>query len=238
MTVGPLPTGVPQLDGSPQANVNCGPATGAAGLSHANRNRAAPTPTEVRQAGQMAVGPTDLADMKRAVAAYANEFAAMGLSAPSLVRLGYIPFADFVATLVRPRYYHAVPIMYRVVTQHPEYAGDKNFTGAHFVGAVRIYEATAWDQAGNVSSFHRVRFHELQRVLDWLESPHGVTDQTFWTEVVDPLADGRRPAIPKAAQLWPLALLLQAGDDFNSSNATDGKLSAGIIDRAGGIGGH
>jgi hypothetical protein len=243
MALGPLPTGVPQLDGSPQAKVNCGPATGASGLSHADLNMWVPVPSAVRAWGNMGVGPTDLTDMKRAVESIsvAGAFKALGLEAPTLVRLGYVPFAQFLTTLVRPRLFHAVPIKYEVVTEHPEYAGDKDFKGLHFVGAVRIYEAVEWAPGGVPSYFHRVRPRGLQRVIKWLPAdPDDWSDveyDRFWTVVVDPLADGRRPNIPRAPQLWPLALLLQAGDQFRDTNPRDGKLSAGVIDRAAPMGG-
>lgn len=220
MTVGPLPTPVPQLDGSPQAKVNCGPASTASLLSHADANTFVPTPTNVRAWGSMGVGPTGFADQKRAVesAQVAQAFAARGLVAPTLVRLGYIERETVIRSLIRAQFDHLFAISYRVVIEHPTFAGDKDFAGAHFVTACRIYRGT-----GN-GGWRRVRPRDVDDVV--------ADPDMYWTAVIDPLADGRRSAIPKAPQLWPLTLLLDAGDAFFDSADYDGKMPVALIRRA------
>jgi hypothetical protein len=231
--IGPLPTPVPQLDGSPQAKVNCGPASTASALSHASSNAIIPTPSEVRARGQMGTGPTDFADQKAAVDAYATDFVAHHLSEPQLIRLGYVSFAEFMPYLIRVRLDNLVAINYRPVTLQPQFAGDKNYVGNHFITALRIYEALPDGR------YHRLRPREVSRVLAWLEPAAGQAvpqylrdPNRFWTVVIDPIADGRRPKIPRAPQLWPLSLVLQAGDAFYDPGVPDNRLAVAVIPRA------
>lgn len=222
--VGPLPQPVKQLDGSPQQHVNCGPATAACGLSHEDFNHFIPSPTAIRSRGNMGPGGTDFAELKRGIEGFTTEFAGFGYQAPKLIRLGYVTFAELVQTLIQPSLFHVTAINYTPVIAQPEYAGDKSYTGNHFIGAVRIYEALSGDR------YHRLRPRELGRVTQWLGAGMP-TPARFWTFVLDPLADGRRPHIPQAPQLWPLALYLEAGDRFNDKSPFDGKLTAAVMPR-------
>lgn len=219
--VGPIATHVPQLDGSPQAKVNCGPACAAMALAHASRNQIVPTPTAVRAAGQMGVGPTNFADLKRGVAAYADEFEAIGLAAPDLIRLGYVTYSEFINSLVRAQRFHVVGVDYAVfnLPWWRQYSGDKGYTGAHFITCTRIYAQ------GAAGAFRRVRPRNAWRVVEHPER--------YWTLLLDPLADGRRPAIPQAPQLVPLPLVLGAGDAFYDAGPPwDGRLTVAAILRA------
>lgn len=228
MPPGPLPTPVPQLDGSPQAKVNCGPACSASLTSHADRNGFVPTPTQMRTWGRMPDGPTSFASQKRAIESIevALAFDALGLEGPTLERLGYVEREIVIRALVYARHDVLFAINYGVVNQLPAYSSDHDFDGNHFVTGCRIYEPIE----GTVDRWHRVRPRGVQRVLNH--------PADFWAVVIDPLADHRRATIQQAPQLWPLTLLLAAGDAFADRAPRDGKLPIAVIARAAQKGAH
>ena len=222
MPPGPLPTPVPQLDGSPQAKVDCGPASSASLITHANRNALVPTPTQMRSWGRMPPGPTSFAHQKRAIESIevAQAFDHIGLMAPALIRLGYVDRETVIRALVLARHDVLFAIKYSTVNELPAYSSDRDFNGNHFVTGCRVYEPIE----GTADRWHRVRGRSVQRVIDH--------PADFWVVVIDPLADQRRPSIPLAPQLWPLTLLLSAGDAFADRSPYDGKLPIAVIDRA------
>lgn len=220
MPPGPLPTPVPQLDGSPQAKVNCGPASSASLISHADRNEYVPTPSAMRAWGKMGIGPTSFADQKHAIesAQVAAQFDQLGLVAPRLTRLGYVDKETVIRVLIHAQSDVLFAIKYAIVNELPEYSSDRDFNGNHFVTACRIYEPVGADR------WHRVRPRGVQRVI--------AHPADFWTVVIDPIADHRRPRVPQAPQLWPLQLLLTAGDAFDDRAPYDGKMPVAVIGRA------
>jgi hypothetical protein len=226
VTVGPLPTPVPQLDGSPQAKFNCGPASTASLISHADRNAWHPTPSETRAAGQMGTGPTGFAEQKRAVVALSQDprYLEQGLEPMDFRRLGYVEREQVIELLVYKGNDVLVAIRYSVVNKLPQYSSDHAFDGFHFVTGCRLYVPIEWGADGKPTLFHRVRPRRLARVIAHPEK--------YWTVVVDPLADHRRPDVPHAPQLWPLTLLLDAGDAFYDAGAYDGKMPVAVMRRS------
>jgi hypothetical protein len=217
--IGPVATPVKQLDGSKYASVNCGPTSAAMAIAHASRNRIVPTPSEMRERGDMGTGATGFAELKRAVATFGPDFAAIGLEAPKLIRLGYIGVDELRTTLIDPSAFHIVAVKYKPIHGTP-YDGCPTFDGAHFVTAQRIYVPRGAEY------FHRLRKWELPRWPADRLMEHGSTLDE------DPLADGRRPSIPQAAQLWPLGLLVRMADQFNDAAPYDGKFPVAVIYRA------
>ncbi len=228
MPPGPLPIPVPQLDGSPQAKVNCGPASSASLVSHADANAFVPTPTQMRAWGQMPPGPTSFGDQKRAIESLevAKAFDQLGLMAPALIRLGYVDRETVIRALVLARHDVLFAIKYSIVNELPAYSSFRTFSGNHFVTGCRVYEPID----GTADSWHRVRPRYVQRVIDH--------PADYWAVVIDPGADHRRPNVPQAPQLWPLTLLLAAGDAFADRSPYDGKLPIAVIDRAAKKGAH
>jgi hypothetical protein len=182
---------VPQLDGSPQQASNCGPATAARHVRFASRGKIKATPTEVRNRMGIPVGPTNIVDQKRAVESYADAFAAIGLDGPKMRKLsGVAP--DVVRDLLLQGAEVSVQIGYHVINKkRPSASGQPTFNtpgqDGHSVAALGLY-ARNGDRIG----------------------PGSPSDGREFTDLIDPLDDGRRPEIAKGPQRIPLGLLFEA----------------------------
>ena len=210
---------VPQLDGSQYRSVNCGPTVAAMALRHATCDRLTPTPGEVRARGNMGTGPTGLGDLKRGVAAFAPDAAALGYDAPRLIKLGYINADQVRAQLVKKTAFMIIAVSYKIL-QRDEWQAYRSddYTGGHFICARKLFKRRS------DGTFRRVRPYQLRRMRP-------ATLANLWTLVLDPLADNRRRWIPQAPQYWPMRLFLEAGDAFNDMSR-DGKLLAAVIFQA------
>lgn len=195
---------VKQLDGSQYAKVNCGVSVTAMCLRHALCDQIDPTPAELRQRGEMvSVGGTSISDWKRAIATYGPEAAALGFEAPVLSNAGQLTRPELLDYLARRRVMLALILDYSVLQrpEHKPYRGAV-YSGLHAVAARGLFRK--WG-----AGFRRVRRRQIAS-LEARKVP-------LWAEVLDPLADGRRPAIPQAPQLWPLDLVETARAGFRVS---------------------
>lgn len=200
--------------GSPTASVDCGVAVTAMCLRHALCDQIDPSVAALRRRGEMGDGPTGIAHWKAAIATYGPEAAALGYETPAMFNLGYIERDAIMAQLARRLSMLAVILSYAVL-QEPEWRAYRSddYTGGHAVAVRGLYRT--WG-----TGYRRIRARQLPNLNPALK---------LWVEVLDPLADGRRPAIPQAPQKWPLDLLLKAGDAFSSRSGT----LAAVIYRAG-----
>jgi hypothetical protein len=222
MTFAPLQN-VPQLDGSRYQSVNCGPANAAAQVRFQSYNQVTPTPMECRVAGDMGLptevahGYTGLADVKRGVEAWADDFDAEGLAPPRLTQLGRITLEELLPLLVRRSVLVTMPIRYGAVLGSG-LESDGDFRGGHFVSANRLYVQR------KDGTWRRIRPYNLAR-----------TDVArLHSLVLDPLADGRWSRelgrrVYSGPQLWPVQLLAKAAD---AMSGVDGKFSAAVGLRA------
>lgn len=203
--------------GYPTAHVDCGVVGAEVDLRHALCDQIDPTPPELRARGHMGTGPTGGAGWKRAVDSYGPEAAALGFEPPVLLNAGFIDKAAIVAQLAQKRAMLQVGVRYAVLQDHPEwhaYRGSTAYRGLHSINARGL-----WRKWG--TGLRRVRYRNLATLKPWVP---------LWTEVLDPIADGRRPIIPQGPQKWPLELLLAAGDA--ASNPGDGLVKVHVIYRA------
>lgn len=205
---------VPQLDGSPQQASNCGPATAARHVRFASRGKIKATPSQIRDRMGIPTGPTNIVDQKRAIESFAGEFAKHGFNPPRMRKLnGVAP--DVVRDLLSQGAEVSVQIGYHVINaKRPSASGQPGFNtpGAdgHSVAALGLYARN-----GDVIP------------------PGAPPNGKEFTDLIDPLDDGRRPGIAKGPQRIPLGLLFEAAAacpiDHVGNLLGDGRVLAGSV---------
>ncbi len=159
-------------------------------------------------------GPTNIVDQKRAIDSYAGEFAEHGFNPPRMRNLsGVAP--DVVRDLLSQGAEVSVQIGYHVINEkRPKASGQPSFNtkGAdgHSVAALGLF-----DRNGD-------------RIPEG--APAGGKE---FTDLIDPLDDGRRPGIAKGPQRIPLSLLFEAAAacpiDHQGNLLGEGRVLAGSV---------
>lgn len=143
-----MPILVPQLDGSPNAGDNCGPASIASALRWATKHDVMPSPSAVRVQMDDPVGGTFMKDHRKAWDHYMRTAVPAGWTLTPMRYHESDRWSDFAAA-IDGKHGATIAIDYSRVPR--KYKGDPAFTGFHsvFVGAKRTraeqVEYKVWD---------------------------------------------------------------------------------------------
>lgn len=129
-------TFVRQLDGSPHAGENCGPASVASALRWSTRHAVAPTPSLVRKRMKDPVGGTNPADLHLGFDSFAEAASMAGYVLPPM---RYRRASEYARLLDHLRMGRGACIAVSYAAVPVELSGDPRYTGFHSIFAAGIF---------------------------------------------------------------------------------------------------